>query len=105
VRTDPKVIGFLAARAKQFRSIDRLVLFGSRARGDAMERSDYDVGVYAPKMSDSDWASFAVGVGEEKPTLCGIDLVRLPNGIAEDLRKKIESEGVTIYESQTVQKG
>ena len=32
--------------------IERIVLFGSRARGDAHEESDYDVAVFLKKMTD-----------------------------------------------------
>jgi uncharacterized protein len=33
--------------------IERVVLYGSRARGDAREDSDYDVAVFLYEMSDS----------------------------------------------------
>jgi predicted nucleotidyltransferase len=38
--------------------IDRVVLFGSRARGDAHAESDYDVAVFLKSMPDR-WAEFA----------------------------------------------
>ena len=38
--------------------IDRIVLFGSRARGDAHADSDYDIAVFLKSMPDR-WAEFA----------------------------------------------
>lgn len=37
--------------------IERLVLFGSRARGDASEASDYDVAVFLQDLTDR-WSEF-----------------------------------------------
>ena len=37
--------------------IERLVLFGSRARGDASEASDYDVAVFLQDLTDR-WCEF-----------------------------------------------
>lgn len=38
--------------------IERVVLFGSRARGEAREDSDYDIAVFLHDMEDR-WAEFA----------------------------------------------
>ncbi|MGC2203705.1 MAG: nucleotidyltransferase domain-containing protein [Stellaceae bacterium] len=37
--------------------IERLVLFGSRARGDASEASDYDIAVFLQDLTDR-WSEF-----------------------------------------------
>ena len=37
--------------------IERVVLFGSRARGDAHERSDYDIAVFLKDLTDR-WREF-----------------------------------------------
>ena len=42
-----------ALRAMYGDNLDRIVLFGSRARGDAREDSDYDVAVFLKSMPDS----------------------------------------------------
>ena len=53
VITDPLLIRFRAAVGEIYGSrIDRVMLFGSRARGDARPDSDYDVAVFLHDMTD-----------------------------------------------------
>jgi predicted nucleotidyltransferase len=53
VQTDPTLIRFRAALSELYGDrIERVVLFGSRARGDAKPDSDYDVAVFLRDMGD-----------------------------------------------------
>ncbi|CCJ08635.1 nucleotidyltransferase domain-containing protein [Methylocystis sp. SC2] len=50
---DPVLKGFRAAVAEIYGDrLERVVLFGSRARGDAQPDSDYDVAVFLHEMPD-----------------------------------------------------
>lgn len=50
---DPALGRFRAAVAEIYgERLERVVLFGSRARGDAAQDSDYDVAVFLRDMSD-----------------------------------------------------
>ena len=50
---DPVLVRFRAALSEMYGDeIDRVVLFGSRARGDAHADSDYDVAIFLKSMSD-----------------------------------------------------
>ena len=74
--------------------VERLILFGSRARGTNLPKSDYDIAV-------SGCASFnrlATRFDEELWTLLDIDLVDLDSGISPALIKEIERDGKVIYE-------
>lgn len=61
-RTDPVLESFRKALAELYGpALDRVVLFGSRARGDAKEDSDYDVAVFLNDMGDrrTEWNRLA----------------------------------------------
>lgn len=73
--------------------IKRIILFGSRARGDFRRTSDIDLAV-----SGGDFARFVLDVEEETSTLLKYDFVDLDRNIQEELLKSIEKEGVVIYE-------
>ena len=73
--------------------IEKLILFGSRARGDFRRTSDIDLAV-----SGGDFARFALDVEEESSTLLKYDFVDLDRNIQEELLKSIEKEGILIYE-------
>ncbi len=93
-----KVLQYLRDRAASEPGIESLILFGSRARGDAHERSDFDVAALAPNLSHADWARWALETRERFPSLLGLDLVRIESGrTAFDLQEKIHAEGKAIY--------
>ncbi|HEX6015950.1 MAG TPA: nucleotidyltransferase domain-containing protein [Geminicoccaceae bacterium] len=69
-------VAWLTNRLAAIPSVERVVLFGSRARGDHRPRSDIDLAVEAPEASTEDRARM-VELVEDAPTLLAIDLVRL----------------------------
>lgn len=77
--------------------IDKLVLFGSRARGDNTEVSDYDIAVFEEYMSPLEKANFSAEV-EEVETLKKIDLVFVKDSGTDELLTNIKKDGVIIYE-------
>jgi uncharacterized protein len=87
----------LAARLARHPAVERVRLFGSRARGDAFARSDIDLAVDAPGMDPHDWLRISLDFAEEAPTLLLIDLVRLEEAPAH-LREQILDEGIVVYE-------
>ena len=53
IKDDPTLARFRAALAEVYGArIERIVLYGSRARGDARPDSDYDVAVFLRDMDD-----------------------------------------------------
>ena len=75
----------------------RLVLFGSRARGDNRERSDIDLAVYGLDYTKAGQLRLDL---EELPTLLEFDLVCVDAHTSPELLKNIEREGVTLYASE-----
>ena len=73
--------------------IEKIILFGSRARGGHTERSDIDLAV-----SGGDFNAFYWDVKEKTHSLLMFDLVDLDAGVSEELKTEIERDGVVIYE-------
>lgn len=71
----------------------KVILFGSRARGDFKERSDIDLAV-----SGGDISGFALAVDEETDTLLQYDVVNLDSCVDEALLENIEKDGKVLYE-------
>jgi predicted nucleotidyltransferase len=92
-----QLIEELARRFARHPAVERVWLFGSRARGDHFERSDIDLAIEAPGMSRDDWVRLHVDFEDEASTLLGIDLVRLDEA-SQDLIEDIEREGIPIHE-------
>ena len=74
-------------------SIQKVILFGSRARGTHRERSDIDIAVYG-----GDFDSFYWDIKENVHSLLIFDIVEADEYISEELREEIERDGVIIYE-------
>lgn len=73
--------------------VERLVLFGSRARGTHSERSDIDLAVYG-----GDFDAFYFRVQEETESLLEFDLIDMQRKVSPSLLEDIEREGIEIYE-------
>jgi predicted nucleotidyltransferase len=81
---------------KQLAFVKRIYLFGSRARGDASERSDIDLAIDCPQATGTDWLK-VVDIIDNADTLLKIDCVRLDQ-TTQPLRNKLSQEGIVIYE-------
>ena len=73
--------------------LDRLVLFGSRARGSCRPESDIDLAA-----SGGDILRFALELEEQTPTLLSFDVIDLDGGADAALLDEIERDGVVLYE-------
>ena len=89
---DKNIAAEIISLAKRH-GVRKVVLFGSRARGDNSERSDIDLAV-----SGGNFLDFAFDVDEEVSTLLKFDVVNFDTKLAPDFRAEIERDGVVIYE-------
>ena len=92
----------LARRLAEHPAVERIWLFGSRARGDQFQRSDIDLAIEAPGMGRYEWLKIALDFEDEAPTLLSIDLIRLEEA-PEHLRQEIREEGILLYERARAQ--
>lgn len=74
-------------------NLDRVILFGSRARGNNRERSDIDLAIQGGNT-----VAFATSADEDIPTLLMFDVVDLDKPIQKELLEEIRKDGVVIYE-------
>lgn len=91
-----KIINEITSAAKE-NKIEKIFLFGSRARGDFNEKSDIDIAI-----SGGNAAEFCLMINEDVSTLLKFDIVRLDTPIQDELRGEIEKDGVVIYENEKI---
>ncbi len=73
----------------------KILLFGSRARGDNHSRSDIDLAIYG--MPERNQPLFWSDI-DELPTLLKFDLVYVNDTTDIALLQNIEKDGVLLYE-------
>ena len=72
---------------------DKIILFGSRARGDNRERSDIDIAVYG--MPEKNQSLFWSAI-DDLPSLLSVDIVHITGRTDVALLKNIERDGVVL---------
>jgi predicted nucleotidyltransferase len=78
-------------------SPDRVILFGSRARGDAREDSDFDIAFDFPPAQRRAWLRFVAESADRPLTLFPADMVDWHEASPE-LQASIRREGISLYE-------
>lgn len=77
----------------------RLVLFGSRARGDHRDTSDIDLAVWGLSSTEAGRLRLLL---DDLPTLLCFDLVPVTPDTNPALLKNIQNEGVVLYAADEV---
>lgn len=86
------VISEISELARKY-GVKRVILFGSRARGDYKRTSDIDLAT-----EGGNYVRFSLDVDELTSTLLKFDIVSLDEPVAADLRESIRKEGVVLFE-------
>ncbi len=84
----------IAALGEKFNA-EKIVLFGSRARGDNHERSDIDLAVYGMPKKEQPGFWWEI---DDLPTLLKFDIVYITADTDAGLLNNIEKDGVVLYE-------
>lgn len=91
------VIKYVVELAKAQLHPHTVLLFGSRARGDARAQSDFDFAFdFDTARHQQHWSRFCLTVQENAPTLLPIDLVNL-HEVSVSFSDKIHAEGIIVY--------
>jgi uncharacterized protein len=81
-------------------AIERVLIFGSRAKGSAGPGSDIDLAVVAPEMSDAEFARLWNAI-DELPLVFKVDLLHWDRLSNPRLKDKIPREGCLFYARPT----
>jgi nucleotidyltransferase substrate binding protein (TIGR01987 family) len=93
------IIRSIQSIAKKYSEIEKIVLFGSRARGDNSEKSDIDLAIFAKNNCFNDFLKFYNDV-DEINTLIKFDIVNVNENIEKKLLDNIKNDGVVIMSSE-----
>ncbi len=74
-------------------NIAKVIVFGSRARGDFKRTSDIDLAV-----SGGNYSGFCLDVEEDTSTLLEFDIINLDEAVERELLTSITEEGRCVYE-------
>lgn len=93
---DDDFFNSLIEKAKELLTPERIILFGSFARGDAGKKSDLDI-AFDFSEQENNWVYFKSWVDDEFRTLRELDLVDMKKA-DKSILESIEKEGVVLYE-------
>ena len=82
---------------KKYPDIYKIILFGSRARGDFRENSDIDLAIFSTDSSNLVVANFIDDI-ENLSTLYKFDIIFIDSNVNEKLIDSIKKDGVVIME-------
>lgn len=88
----PVVLNEIKRIAEKY-DVKRVILFGSRARGDYHRASDIDLAVEGGRITD-----FILDVKETTSTLLNFDIVDLEETAPGKFLEAVKKEGIVLYE-------
>ncbi len=94
------VLNELQSFFKKHSSVDKVKVFGSRARGDHTPKSDIDLAIYSKSISKEAFKFLQLELSE-LPIFYHIDSVHFEHA-SEELKDNILNDGVTIFTKQAV---
>ena len=97
----PPVVGQLVAKIQSFPSVQRVILYGSRAKGTHRVYSDIDIAVEGV-ADHREWTQIHRLADPDDgltASLLRVDLVQLES-VDPEVRQSITREGQTLYERQ-----
>lgn len=78
--------------------VKSIILYGSRANGQAAPRADMDLAILCPDASPEEWSK-VIDVVENADTLLKVDCVRLDTlADTNPLKTNIIKEGIVLYQ-------
>lgn len=91
---EQKIVDDILDICHKHKSINKVILFGSRARGDNLLKSDIDLAVYC----ENSISEFIEDIEMNTSTLLEFDFSDMKNINDEFFIEQVEKEGIIIYE-------
>ncbi len=96
-----QIPALLAQQIGCFPSVEKVILFGSRARGDFDKTSDIDLAVACPGADFEEWSR--IEAMEQSPiTIMPINIRRYEN-LKGMIRALVDKEGKVLYERSQIE--
>lgn len=86
----------IASVFSRYPHIERVLIFGSRAKGTAKPQSDIDLAVIAPQMDESEFSRLLCDL-DALELVFKLDVLHLDTLVQEKLKKAILSQGKLYY--------
>src|SRR3989338_9053696 len=97
---DREIVKEIIKTILNYKNVDKVVLFGSRASATSRETSDIDIAIFAKPWSDKDTNMVKHLLDESVSTLLKFDVVHFGAVAKSALRRAIVTQGKVIYESR-----
>lgn len=81
-------------KIKNLPFVEKIILFGSRARGTELSRSDIDIAIICPKATKEQWQNI-LAIVDTADTLLLIDCLNFDT-IDDELKKRILIDGIVL---------
>ena len=94
---DKEIVKEICQISSKYTNINKVVLFGSRARKDNSPKSDIDLAIYTESNS-SDLLDFIYDIENNTPTLLEFDFSNMSEVRDNFFIEQVESEGINLYE-------
>ena len=82
----------------RFPAVERVLIYGSRARGDFRPSSDIDLLVIAPTMASLEFSQLWMAL-DDLPIIFRLDVSLLQEVDHQQLKRNMLTDGVTLYTS------
>ncbi len=93
-----KIYQYIVDKAIQDFNPKKIILFGSRARGDFTRTSDIDIAFeFDAQTQKARWPYFCADVDESAPILSNFDLVNMEEA-SQELKNNILKEGKVLFQ-------
>ncbi|MCL2387028.1 MAG: nucleotidyltransferase domain-containing protein [Defluviitaleaceae bacterium] len=94
---NPEILTYLRDAAKSYESIEKIVLFGSRASGSFQTTSDFDICVHCE--DERAFTNFYFDL-DDLDTHHTIEVLRYEDIENDTLKEEIAKDGVILYERE-----